>query len=1389
MQLHQYGDSTLQKTASGNPSYIPATNETALLNREALASRRVPLEDVHDVKRLKPASQLPSTISESTRQRMLLNKSQSPGDTQVASQWFYDHMTAANGMSMGHGSVVGYHSQASNRSTQISDALFTQPAKRPSQNGEAHGHEEEEADLMSQDMRADIFPESKRFRPKTPASQGVKRKRRSPDESPDSQSPSLPVNPFTSHESNQAPLGLTQLFKTTQAQTSPPVPISDGLSERPSPDLHSVQRPSTAVTADTPVPLPRTDFRRAVTEPQTTYISMKESQEAREQRQRALEQSQFAAADSSDDEFSEVGSVVRRRLDQIQRENMTRQQLYGLSSRTQPNDVATDHGHKTGLLTGSSPIRPRGRTNGALIISDDSSDREPNGNITEEETEREEEGEEIRTQDDLSEENKENIGVEVPRTGMRSNYNEDMPGISQSSPLDHRNTRVVRASQAGHASSHPLVKRSQEGPVQSSASSQTYGVAGTQVSQPSHRPQEARLPSSSLGSRAVVPQSQISQIVDSSAALETAIREDQSKPIEPSQALPKVQNAEINRTINQTHRNLSRGSGSQSGLVDRMVQRFSGQSSDRLPPSTIGSKPASGLSAVTRNRARRDLTPDTRVPPSPKSKPKSETKSASKHSEATHSSPGTAFETAREHVQEPVSKSRVEPTPYAPRVPPSLTGSRSVPQTSAERREQKLESYLDDFDLSTLPDLVDPSELQEYSELFGRPDANRRPPQRRQRSQKQVILSDQPNTSDQPSSPLSEPPISPKLPTPLGRAPPSDIEQLPPSTRDSSSPPSDPRITPDPPAYSLPTSPMSNGQFSSQKDTGTMGPRADQETPRPVFRAAVPQSSQNQTDPLAGEEDMQNDLKNPEQPDRPNTAPSWNDMPVTAPNRVFAFFNGAHPAYYPATCVAIEPGDEMRYEVQFDDGNRYVVTPYGIKRAEFRPGDICKNDTDGERHKNYVVVGMCDHIGSKAPTSCDIPAGPNGPSIDNRGYQSVIVAPKQKAPNGDDVLGEELTIPIWHIYFTQSIWGSLKDRQFDVTNDEPPNGVDTPTNRASTPSTPSTTRRRIKLGSTSLSREADLRLTERGLFHSMAFSLTNISGDGKLEEIQHLIESQGGRVLDSGFDTLFNVPELALVPTTSSSSSFTSTSSSTRPKDKSAPTLSERETLQIKRSALPTRFTALISDRHCRRAKYIQALALGLPCLATRWITDSCLSSSLRPLAPYLLASGDSAFLAGAPLSRVLNPMPDPRTSSLKEMFEARPRMLQDRGVLLIMRKEEEVGMRWHGFLTRALGAREVRRCVSVEGAVKVLRDVGSKGKSGEKEEKSGEEGVKRWDYVYSHSHPKETERAINGGGAGKRKRGSGGGMGVGGGRGGGKVRVVGNEYVIQSLILGQLMD
>ena len=488
---------------------------------------------------------------------------------------------------------------------------------------------------------------------------------------------------------------------------------------------------------------------------------------------------------------------------------------------------------------------------------------------------------------------------------------------------------------------------------------------------------------------------------------------------------------------------------------------------------------------------------------------------------------------------------------------------------------------------------------------------------------------------------------------------------------------------------------------------------------------------------------------------------------MTAPNRVFAHFNGSNPAYHPATCLEMMGGDDPRYRVRFEDGTVDVISGYGVKRLELRPGDVVKVDLLGARKLNYVVEGVQDQYVSTVARDPVTPSRRGRtapindsafPEIDVYGNATVLVSPKQRqSVGGDQPESSQIAVPLTLVYLTQTMWTAFKDRQYTHLSNKTQimTGLQTPSERPSTPSTPSSRTRRVKSSGLAQAHSAIVgNIAGGGIFRNMAFAITNIDRADENERIKNHIVANGGNVLRTGLDELFHIPTL---PRTTS------------PTDPNADT-----SFHLTPAAKEVGFTCLIADKHCRTAKFIQALALGIPCLSTRWITHCVAKQRVLPWAPYLLPSGESAFLGGAVRSRVLQPF-DAEKATLSDIVESRPRMLNDASVLIVMEKGQEKSMQQHPLITHALGASKISRAISDASAAKAVADAQALGQP--------------WDWVFSYDKAQEVEEKLFGGNSTgkKRKRGRDSESGPVGKKG--KTRVVGNEFVIQSLILGMLIE
>ncbi|KAJ6438270.1 60S ribosomal protein L38 [Purpureocillium lavendulum] len=297
------------------------------------------------------------------------------------------------------------------------------------------------------------------------------------------------------------------------------------------------------------------------------------------------------------------------------------------------------------------------------------------------------------------------------------------------------------------------------------------------------------------------------------------------------------------------------------------------------------------------------------------------------------------------------------------------------------------------------------------------------------------------------------------------------------------------------------------------------------------------------------------------------------------------------------------------------------------------------------------------------------------------------------------------------------------------------------------------TRRGSKLGR---SFRQSITSSHRGprLFDGMAFALSFLSAEQEQQrsKLESRILQAGGMILKDGFQELFDQPA-----TTSAAGSA----------------VEEAEPLRLTKTAVHCGFTALIADRHSRTAKFMQALALGLPCLAPRWITSCLDKGEILRWEPYLLSAGVSAVLGQATRSRLLMPYPAAE-ATLVDVMDHSSKLLQDQTVLVVAdtKKMKKQTRQQYLFLVQALGPAHLSRVTTADQARTALREC----------EKSDapfdwlyvDESVGTVDAVLAP--PRET-------GSKKRKKAAA------QAPIGGYVRVLTDELVIQSLILGEMVD
>ncbi|KAE8351751.1 hypothetical protein BDV28DRAFT_13774 [Aspergillus coremiiformis] len=485
-----------------------------------------------------------------------------------------------------------------------------------------------------------------------------------------------------------------------------------------------------------------------------------------------------------------------------------------------------------------------------------------------------------------------------------------------------------------------------------------------------------------------------------------------------------------------------------------------------------------------------------------------------------------------------------------------------------------------------------------------------------------------------------------------------------------------------------------------------------------------------------------------------------------APNQVLAAWRGTKRAFYPATCFGKPFGtSRSRYLVKFEDSSPIEISIRVVKRLELRVGDAVKVDMPNVPKVTHIIRGFEDKL-SMEDLENEASNG-NIPMTDVYGHSTVILGQKQRKSltRGGLAVPENIVkVPISRIYLDTILWNQLKDRAFSY-NPVPTQSesrLQTPSDRHITPASPSTR----------LSRSIRY---SNGIFAGMVFAASYGEDDEAKTRITQMILNNDGRILFDGFNELFDPLSSRPVVTPSKSPNPTANNNQFR----------------LTSGAEDVGFACLIADKHSRRPKYMQALALNLPCLSGRWVEDCVAQRQIIDWGMYLLPAGESSYLNGATKSRLLSHYPAMQ-ARLPETIAARPNLLHGQSVLVVMGrgKADEERRRAYLFLTYALGASRVERVPDIKSARAVL-DQGRGGAACE------------WDWIYVDNDEKASaiatilgasvpgnQKAYLSQRSRKRKRNeltesiSGSDLGL-----RSSVRIVGNEFVCQSLILGRLID
>ncbi|KAL4974395.1 hypothetical protein BDW66DRAFT_152948 [Aspergillus desertorum] len=472
---------------------------------------------------------------------------------------------------------------------------------------------------------------------------------------------------------------------------------------------------------------------------------------------------------------------------------------------------------------------------------------------------------------------------------------------------------------------------------------------------------------------------------------------------------------------------------------------------------------------------------------------------------------------------------------------------------------------------------------------------------------------------------------------------------------------------------------------------------------------------------------------------------------ILVPNQVLAPWRGQKRAYYPAVCLGTPYGTSQdQYMVKFEDSAPVEVPKGAVKRLELRIGDAVKVDMPHIPKVTHIIRGFAHKLSAEDAVKA---------VTDIYGHATLVVGQKQrKSLSNGGLAGPEnvINVPVSRIYLDTILWNKIKDRSY--TYNSGPGGSDsrlqTPSGRHITPTSPSTR----------LSRSFR---PSNGIFFGMVFAVSFGDKSEAKNRTTKMILENDGQILEGGFNELFDLPSNAPIATPTKATASQPAGRITH--------------LRLKPDVEEAGFACLIADKHSRRPKYMQALALNIPCLSDRWVEDCVAKGQIMDWQMYLLPAGESSYLNGATKSRILTPYPAAR-ARLSKTVAARPNLLNGQSVLLITSrngKADEERRKAYIFLTYALGASKIERVPDIQSARAALH----------KQLQDGQE-TSPWDWVYIDDDDKAAKALAARSLPSKKRRNSrlteavsGDDLGL------SNVRVVGNEFVCQSLILGRLVD
>ncbi|KAI1943600.1 radiation sensitive protein rad9 [Ophidiomyces ophidiicola] len=382
-------------------------------------------------------------------------------------------------------------------------------------------------------------------------------------------------------------------------------------------------------------------------------------------------------------------------------------------------------------------------------------------------------------------------------------------------------------------------------------------------------------------------------------------------------------------------------------------------------------------------------------------------------------------------------------------------------------------------------------------------------------------------------------------------------------------------------------------------------------------------------------------------------------------NQVFAFYNGQPHGYYPATCIGVSNDiDRERYLVLFEDSETPdKLEANSVKKLELFVNDTVKVFSPGIPKIPYRVVGLVDKLDTGTSQE-------STRLTDIHGHSSVVLIPKQERRSGNEYT---ITVPISHVYLDKNLWSRLGKRPYTFNASQEDNQAlrsETPINGML-----------AAIGPT-LFRTPKKEVLASGIFNGMAFAISYTHDGRELARLEQVISTNGGQILKEGFDELFELPSHS----TGAETGYA---------------------LRLTPRAEQFGFVCLITDNYSRRPKYMQALALSLPCLAGRWVDHCVKKGEIVNWQPYLLAAGPSMVLQAAVKSRVI-PYYAAATARLSRTISERRKPFAGQTVYLVMSRGNVTEQkRAYSFFTYALGPDAIHHVQDIQAVIHQLKRSG----------------------------------------------------------------------------------